>query len=87
MLSDQDEEKIAIEVQKVNKDGKITKRLLAAEIIHYRRSLRSHTDLVGKMIKKYQEAPDVTNQLKGIIEGKNGVGGTNVLHFVMLQVP
>ena len=56
VLSDQDKEMITIKVQKANKDGESPERLLAAEIIRYRRALRSHTDLVGKMIEKYQEA-------------------------------
>ena len=87
VLSEQDEEKITIEVQKAHKDSESTKRLLAAEIIRYRRALRSHTDLVGKMIKKYQEALDVTHHLKGIIEEENRVGGAYVLHFDMLHIP
>ena len=33
------------------------------------------------MVEKYQEARDVANHLEGIIEGENGVGGANVLHF------
>ena len=49
--------------------------------------MRSHTDLVGKMIEKQQEAQDAANHLKGIIKGENRVGGANVLHFDMLQVP
>ena len=52
VLSKQDHEKITIEIQKANKDCQSTERLLAAEIIRYRRALRSHTDLVGKMIEK-----------------------------------
>ena len=51
------------------------------------RALRSHTNLVGKMIEKYQEARNVADHLKGIIKGENGVGGADVLHFDMLQVP
>ena len=51
--TEQNEEKIAIEIQKATKDGESTERLLAAEIIHYRRAWRSHTDLAGKMIEKY----------------------------------
>ena len=39
------------------------------------------------MIKKYQEAQDVAEQLNGIIKCENGVGRANTLHFDMLQVP
>ena len=37
------------------------------------------------MIKKYQEARDVAEQLNGIIKYENGVGRANTLHFDMLQ--
>ena len=39
------------------------------------------------MVEKYQEARDLANHLKGIIKGENGFGGTDVLHFDMLQAP
>ena len=36
--------------------GESTERALAAEIIRYRRALRSHSDLLNKVIGKYREA-------------------------------
>ena len=87
VLTEQDEDKIAIKIQKATKDSESTERLLAAEIIRYRRALRSHMDLADKMIEKYQEAQDLSDQLNGIIKGENKVGGADVLQFDMLQVP
>ena len=98
-----DEDKITIEIQRMHKvtrtpwrqilkldnfqEGESTDRALATDIIRYRRALRSHSDLLGKMVEKYQEARIVGTHLKGIIEGEDSVGGANVLHFDMLQVP
>ena len=62
-------------------------RALAAEIIRYRRALRSHSDLLGRMTTEYLETRDITWCLKVIIEGKNDVGGADTVHFDILQVP
>ena len=68
-------------------EGKSTERAVAAEIIRYRRALRSHSDLLGKVIGKYLEAQDIAVRLKGVIEGEDDIGGACVLNFNMLQVP
>ena len=46
------ENKITLEIQKVQKEGDSTERALAAEIACYRRATRSHSDLPGKVIGK-----------------------------------
>ena len=38
------------------------------------------------MVEKHP-SQDVSNPMKGIIEDENGIGGTDVLAFDMLQVP
>ena len=61
VLTEQDEEKIAIKVQKANKDGESNQRLLAAEIISYRRALAGGAgglEDVGGTPYNDQEAPD-----------------------------
>ena len=68
-------------------EGEGIERALAAEIVRYRRALRSHSDLLNKVIGKYLEARDIGVRLKGIIEGEDNIGGACVLHFDMLQVP
>ena len=49
--------------------------------------MRSHSDLLSKVIGKYLEAQDIAARLKGVIEGEDVIGGACVLHFNMLQVP
>ena len=68
-------------------EGESTERALAAEIVRYRRAMRSHSDLLSKVIGKYLEAQDIAARLKGVIEGEDVIGGACVLHFNMLQVP
>ena len=68
-------------------EGESTERALAAEIVRCRRAMRSHSDLLGKVIGKYMEARDIAARLKGIIEGEDDVCGACVLHFNMLQLP
>ena len=48
--------------------------------------MRSHSDLLGKMVGKYMEAQDIATRLKGIIEGDT-MGCACALHFDMLQLP
>ena len=68
-------------------EGEGTERALAAEIVHYRRALRSHSNLLNKVICKYLEPRDIAVRLKGVIEGEDDIDGACVLHFDMLQVP
>ena len=68
-------------------EGEGIERALAAEIVRYMRALRSHSDLLNKVISKYLEARENAVHLKGVIEGEDDNGGACVLHFDMLQVP
>ena len=56
-------------------------KVLAAEIVCYRRAVRSHSELLTKVTNKYLEAQDIAVRLKGEF------GGTCNLHFDMLLVP
>ena len=49
--------------------------------------MRSHSDLLDKVMGQYMEARDIATRLKGIIKGENDIGGAVAQHFNMLQVP
>ena len=46
--------------------------------------MRSHSDLLDKVIGKNLEAQDIAMRLKGVIKGEDNVDGACVLHFNML---
>ena len=67
-------------------EGEGTERALAAEIVRYRRTRRSHTELLTKVTGKYLKTRDIAVHLTGVIEGEGDGGGACDLHFNMLQV-
>ena len=54
-----DKNKITLEIHKVQKEDKSTERALAGGIVLYRRAMRSHPDLLGKIVGNYMEGRDI----------------------------
>ena len=59
-----DESKITVEIRKAQAKGENTERALAAEIIRYKKALRSHSDPGIKMTGEYLETRNVASRLK-----------------------
>ena len=80
-----DERRIAMTIAGLRKDG--YDEVFAAELIRQRRARRRIEKQHVRVAEMYADARVVIEEIKGIFEGRENIGGVSCLHWDLVQVP